>query len=63
MKFRVVVAGEGSMYVHSRNQELSVGDTFKISPESQGEFRVRGFAYSPVDPDQPEMLIQAERVS
>lgn len=63
MQFRVVVAGESLMYVHSTTKPLSAGCKFKINHGSPDEFRVRHFAFDPVDSDSPEMLIVADRVA
>ena len=62
VRFRVVVAGESAMYVHTRTEPLTAGDRFKITPDSPDEIRVRHFAFDPVGPDSPEMLIVADRV-
>lgn len=50
------------MYVHTRTEPLTVGDRFKITPDSPDEIRVRHFAFDPIDSDSPEMLIVADRV-
>lgn len=62
MQFCVVVAGESAMYVYTRTEPLTAGDRFKLTPESPDEIRVRHFAFDPVGPDSPEMLIVADRV-
>ena len=62
MQFRVVVAGESAMYVHARTEPLTAGDRFKITPDSADEFRVRHFAFDPVGPDSPQMLIVVDRL-
>lgn len=62
MQFRVVIAGESAVYVHTRTNALTAGDRFKIAQDSADEIRVRHFAYDPVGEDSPEMLIIADRV-
>lgn len=62
MQFRVVVASETGMYVHTRTEPLTAGDRLKLTPESPDEVRVRHFAFDPVGSDSPEMLIVADRV-
>ena len=62
VQFRVVIAGESAIYVHTRTEPLTAGDRFKITPDSPDAIRVRHFAFDPVGPDSPEMLIVADRV-
>lgn len=62
VQFRVVIAGESAIYVHTRAEPLTAGDRFKITPDSPDSIRVRHFAFDPVGPDSPEMLIVADRV-
>ena len=62
MQFRVVVAGESAMYVHTRTEPLTAGDRFKLTCGGPDELRVQHFAYDPVGPESPEMLIVADRV-
>jgi len=63
VQFRVVVAGENAVYVHTRTTALTAGDRFKITSDSPEEVLVRHFAFDPVGSDSPEMLIIVDRLT
>lgn len=63
MDFRVVVAGESSMYVLSRAEALKSGDLFELPGVPGKKLRVREISYDPVGDNEFEFLIAAERAS